>query len=104
MVSDIGTGVGQPFIASLSVASLRRDLLARSNNGKTRATMVKLRRMKVQLIAGLPGHGPAKHKWDWFDIIFSIYFMVMLAAFTATGIALARGDLPTQRIQQLADR
>jgi hypothetical protein len=65
--------------------------------------MAKLRRSKMQLIARISGHGPAKPKWDWFDIIFSIYFVLMLAAFTATGIALARGDLPTQRIQQLTD-
>jgi hypothetical protein len=56
--------------------------------------MAKLRQLKKQVAARMLGRGPAV----WLDLIFGVYFLLMLTAFTATGIALARGDLPSEKI------
>ena len=62
--------------------------------------MAKLRQPKRQVIAGMLGQAPAKSGWDRFDLVFGVYLLLVLIAFTMTGIALARGDLPSEKIPQ----
>ena len=36
--------------------------------------------------------------WDRYDLVCGVYLLLVLIAFTLTGIALARGDLPSEKI------
>ena len=66
--------------------------------------MVKLRQPRRQVTAEIPGQGPARPGWDRFDLVFGVYLLLVLIAFSLTGIALARGDLPSEKIpQQITD-
>jgi hypothetical protein len=60
--------------------------------------MAKLRRPKRQVTAGMLDQGSAMSGWDWYDLVCGVYLLLVLIAFTLAGIALARGDLPSEKI------
>jgi hypothetical protein len=54
--------------------------------------MVKLRQSHDRVTAG--------SGWDWCDLACGVYLCLMLVTLTMTGIGLARGDLPSEKISQ----
>ena len=92
------------FAASFSVASMRNVLLVRHDDGEIRATMAELRQSSRQVTTERLRQDPASSGWDRFDLVCGIYLLLLLIAFSLTGIALARGDLPSEKIpQQITD-
>jgi hypothetical protein len=55
--------------------------------------MANLRQPKRQVT----GH-PSSSGWDRYDLVCGVYLLLVLIAFTTTGVALARGDLPSEKI------
>lgn len=82
----------------LSVASVRSVLLGQHDNGKTKATMANLRQPKQPVIAGMLDQDVSSSGWDRYDLVCGVYLLLVLIALTMTGIALARGDLPSEKI------
>jgi hypothetical protein len=60
--------------------------------------MAKLRQPKRQVATERLRQDPARSGWDRFDLLCGIYLLLVLIAFSLTGIALARGDLPSEKI------
>ena len=66
--------------------------------------MAKLRQPPHQVATERLRQEPASSGWDQFDLACGIYLLLVLIAFSLTGIALARGDLPSEKIpQQITD-
>ena len=66
--------------------------------------MAKLRQPKRPVSTARLHQDPASSGWDRFDLVCGIYLLLILIAFSLTGIALARGDLPSEKIpQQITD-
>jgi hypothetical protein len=66
--------------------------------------MAKLRQPPRQVTTERLRQEPASSGWDRFDLVCGIYLLLVLIAFSLTGIALARGDLPSEKIpQQITD-
>jgi len=79
------------FRHAFSVASVRNVLLADT-------MMAKLRQPKRQVTTGMLGQSSAMSGWDRYDLMCGVYLLLVLIAFALTGIALARGDLPSEKI------
>jgi hypothetical protein len=77
---------------------MRSILLASPDNGKTKAMMANLRQPKHQVTVGTPGQDSSSSGWDRYDLVCGVYLLLVLIAFTMTGVALARGDLPSEKI------
>jgi hypothetical protein len=77
---------------------VRSTLLARPDNGKIKAMMANLRQPKRQVTAGMLGQDSSSSEWDRYDLVCGVYLLLVLIAFTMTGVALARGDLPSEKI------
>ena len=91
-------GTGMCLIATLSVASVRSILLASHDNGGIKATMANLRQPQRQVATEMSSQGSSSSGWDRYDLVCGVYLLLVLIAFTMTGVALARGDLPSEKI------
>jgi hypothetical protein len=60
--------------------------------------MANLRQPKRQVTAGMLGQDSSSSGWDRYDLVCGVYLLLVLIAFTMTGVALARGDLPSEKI------